>query len=278
MPELPEIETIRRSLLPVVLRKPIESVEILVPRILPHGRAEDFTARLLGRSFLDLKRRGKYLIFSVQGGLELVAHLRMTGRLIYYSDAGIPRSRHASAVFSFRSRDELRFEDLRKFGTLDLVPQGEYQTIHGLYTMGVEPLSEEFTADFFHRLLEGRQTRIKALLLDQKKIAGLGNIYADESLFRAGIHPERSAASLTEAEAERLHAAIQSVLTEAIANQGTTFRDYRTGFGREGSFQNRLQVYGKKGENCPRCGGVLQYKKVGGRTSHFCPTCQKEEP
>ena len=276
MPELPEVETVRRSLLPVVLNKPIEAVEVPYERIVQQMEIATFQEQLLGQGFLDLSRRGKYLIFSLERGLELVAHLRMTGKLIYYSDSGIPQAKHTSAIFSFGSQGELRFEDVRKFGTLDLVREGEYTQIKGLDTLGVEPLSQDFTWQFLEDAVKNRSAKIKGFLLDQRHIAGLGNIYVDESLFMAQIHPERTAQSLKRAEIKRLHQAIQEVLTEAILGQGTTLRDYRTGYGREGSFQNRLQIYGKKGEKCPRCGVDLEHKKVAGRTSHYCPACQRE--
>ena len=276
MPELPEVETVRRSLLPVVLNKRIEAVEVPYERIVQQMEIATFQGQLLGQSFLDLSRRGKYLIFSLERGLELVAHLRMTGKLIYYSDSGIPQAKHTSAIFNFGSQGELRFEDVRKFGTLDLVREGEYTQIKGLDTLGVEPLSQDFTWQFLEDAVKNRSAKIKGFLLDQRHIAGLGNIYVDESLFMAQIHPERTAQSLKRAEIKRLHQAIQEVLTEAILGQGTTLRDYRTGYGREGSFQNRLQIYGKKGEKCPRCGVDLEHKKVAGRTSHYCPACQRE--
>lgn len=276
MPELPEVETVRRSLLPVVLNKRIEAVEVPYERIVQQMEIPTFQEQLLGQSFLDLSRRGKYLIFSLERGLELVAHLRMTGKLIYYSDSAIPRAKHTSAIFNFGSQGELRFEDVRKFGTLDLVREGEYTQIKGLDTLGVEPLSQDFTWQFLEDAVKNRSAKIKGFLLDQRHIAGLGNIYVDESLFMAQIHPERTAQSLKRAEIKRLHQAIQEVLTEAILGQGTTLRDYRTGYGREGSFQNRLQIYGKKGEKCPRCGVDLEHKKVAGRTSHYCPACQRE--
>ncbi|HBN96989.1 MAG TPA: formamidopyrimidine-DNA glycosylase [Firmicutes bacterium] len=276
MPELPEVETVRRSLVPIILDKPIESVDVYYERILQHITVREFRKQTIGRSILDLIRRGKYLIFQFENHLDLVAHLRMTGRLIYYSDAGIAMAKHTSAVFGFGSGGELRFEDVRKFGTLDLVPSGEYEQIKGLHSLGVEPLSEAFSVEHLQDLIENRSTKIKGLLLDQTKIAGLGNIYADESLFMAKIHPERPASSLGREEVKRLHRAIKEVLQDAILGQGTTLRDYRTGYGREGSFQNKLQIYGKKGEKCPRCGVDLEYKKVAGRTSHFCPGCQRE--
>lgn len=276
MPELPEVETVRRSLLPVVLNEPIQALQVYYERILQHISPEEFKKQLVGNRFLDLTRRGKYLIFQLENELELVAHLRMTGRLIYFSSSEIELAKHTSAVFRFESGGELRFEDVRKFATLNLVPRGNYEEIKGLWTLGVEPLSKEFTWQYLQALTQGRSQTIKGLLLDQTKIAGLGNIYADESLFASGIHPEREAGSLSAEELQKLHQAIVAVLKEAIAGQGTTLRDYRTGYGRQGSFQNKLQIYGKKGEKCPRCGVDLEYKKVAGRTSHYCPRCQKE--
>ena len=277
MPELPEVETVRRSLLPVILDKPIASVDVYYERILQHITPQKFKEQITGRRILDLARRGKYLIFHLENHLDLVAHLRMTGRLIYYSDAAIAMAKHTSVIFGFASGGNLRFEDVRKFGTLDLVTSGEYEQIKGLHSLGVEPLSEAFTVEHLQNLIQDRSTKIKGLLLDQTKIAGMGNIYADESLFMARIHPERPANSLSSLEVQSLHLAIKDVLQDAIVGQGTTLRDYRTGYGREGSFQNKLQIYGKKGEKCPRCGVDLEYKKVAGRTSHFCPACQREQ-
>lgn len=276
MPELPEVETVRRSLLPVVIDKPIETIEVGYEKILQHIAPEAFREKLQGRRFLDITRRGKYLIFQLDQPLDMVAHLRMTGRLVFYSNSDIAREKHTSVIFTFTSGGDLRFEDVRKFGTIDLVPKGEYGQIKGLANLGVEPLSEDFTVEFLQELTAQSGAMIKGLLLDQSKIAGLGNIYADESLFMAGIHPERQGSTLGEAEVEKLHRAIQEVLAEAIKGQGTTLRDYRTGYGRQGSFQNKLQIYGKKGEKCPRCGVDLEYKKVAGRTSHYCPACQRE--
>lgn len=276
MPELPEVETVRRSLLPVVLDKTITKVTVFYERILQGVSVGDFKAILLNNGFLDLNRRGKYLLFTLEGDWVLVAHLRMTGRLIYVSNQEISRAKHTSVDFSFADNSALRFEDVRKFATINLLPFSRLWEISGLHTLGVEPLSPEFLPQFFGEMLKGSSAKIKSWLLDQKRIAGLGNIYTDESLFLAGIHPERPANSLTIQEANLLHGAIVQVLKDAIANQGTTLRDYRTGYGREGSFQNKLLVYGKKQEGCPRCGTDLEHKKVAGRTSHFCPRCQKE--
>lgn len=274
MPELPEVETVRRSLVPVVLNKRIEAVEILYPRILQGVDEEDVRDVLVGSEFTALSRRGKYLIFELLEEWELIAHLRMTGRLIFYSNGEIPLAKHTSALFDFGDDGQLRFEDVRKFATLNLVKKGNYERIRGLFTLGIEPLSADFTVEAFSQMLEGRQATIKGLLLDQTKVAGLGNIYVDESLFAAQIHPERAAGSLTDVEKERLHQAITAVLEDAIANQGTTISDYRTGYGQEGTFQNKLLIYGKKGELCPRCQAPIEHTKVAGRTSHYCPRCQ----
>ncbi|MDI9412342.1 MAG: DNA-formamidopyrimidine glycosylase [Bacillota bacterium] len=276
MPELPEVETVRRSLLPVVLNKPIITVQVNYERILQHISSADFKSALIGNEFSQIKRSGKYLIFSLKDNRELVIHLRMTGRLIYYSDQSIPLAKHTSVIFGFETGDELRFEDVRKFATIDLVSKGNYEQVKGLFNLGIEPLSKEFSPEVLSDFVHKRSTKIKSVLLNQSLIAGLGNIYVDESLFMSGIHPERPANSLKKAEITRLHGAIQTVLKDAIDNQGTTLRDYRTGYGQEGSFQNRLQIYGRKGEKCPTCGTNIEHKKVAGRTSHFCPICQKE--
>lgn len=276
MPELPEVETIRRSLLPHILNKPISSGKVLYERILQNIAPEDFFQIMVGNRFLQLTRRGKYLLFTLEKDWVLVAHLRMTGRLLYVSKQEIPLGRHTSLYFAFQEGGTLRLEDVRKFATVNLLPQTQLQRIEGLASLGVEPLSEQFSLEVFQKILEGSSAKIKGVLLDQRRLAGLGNIYSDESLFLAGIHPERAANSLNAQEQKRLYAAIILVLEEALFYQGTTLRDYRTGRGGEGSFQNKLQVYGKKGEQCPRCGSDFAFKKVAGRTSHFCPVCQKE--
>ncbi|MGI6149240.1 MAG: DNA-formamidopyrimidine glycosylase [Limnochordia bacterium] len=274
MPELPEVETVRRTLEPFVLDRTISRVEVLYPRVLQSISPQKFTLALVGNRFTSLTRRGKYLLFTVSTGLVMVVHLRMTGRLVAMSSSEVPREKHTSAVFTFSAGGELRFIDQRKFGTINLLPPDRLTEVRGLREMGPEPLGDGFTPAYLARVCEGKKAPIKSVLLDQRQIAGLGNIYADESLFAAGIHPMRPAGELRPGEVERLYDAIRTVLTDAVANQGTTFRDYRTGIGTEGSFQNKLQVYGRKGLPCPNCGQTLQHARVGGRTSHFCPHCQ----
>ena len=274
MPELPEVETVRRTLEPLILYLPIVDVEVLYPRILQNVDSVEFQRALIGSRFESLARRGKYLLFGTSSNLCMVVHLRMTGRLIAASSADVPFEKHTAVIFSFSGGSELRFSDQRKFATIHLRPWDRLDEIRGLREMGPEPLDDEFTPGALGEVLSGRKAPIKSLLLDQRRIAGLGNIYADEALFAAKIHPARPGGDLSWAEIENLHAAIRTVLTDAVENQGTTFRDYRTGTGAEGSFQNKLKVYGRKGEPCLRCGEILVHQRIGGRTSVFCPACQ----
>lgn len=274
MPELPEVETVRRTLEPLVLNLPIVDVEVLYPRILQNVDVGEFQRSLVGSSFESLERRGKYLLFGLSSKRCMVVHLRMTGRLIAASNGDVPLEKHTAFVFRFSDSSELRFSDQRKFATIHLLTWDNLDEIRGLRELGPEPLEDEFTPGLLGEILAGRKAPIKSILLDQRRIAGLGNIYADEALFVAQIHPARPGGDLSWVEIEKLHSAIRAVLIDAVENQGTTFRDYRTGTGTEGSFQNKLQVYGRKGEPCPRCGETLLHQRIGGRTSVFCPVCQ----
>lgn len=274
MPELPEVETVRRTLLPVTKGKQIEEAKIYYPRVLPKNETEDFLADLERHTIIDIVRRGKYLIFNLDSPLKLIIHLRMTGQLIFQPDGEVPLVKHTSATFRFSDQSELRFVDQRKFGTIYLLPESEYFRITGLYTIGPEPLSSDFSQEYFAEKTK-KQRLIKTILLDQKIIAGLGNIYVDEALFRAQVHPTRQGSSLTDQEIELLYNSIIAVLEEAIASHGTTIKDYRTGSGDTGQFQNKLRVYRKTGQACETCGSVIERIKVGGRSSHYCPSCQR---
>ena len=185
MPELPEVETVRRTLEPYVLNRPICRVEVLYPRALQDTSPKEFSKALEGSSFVELRRRGKYLLFEVSTGLYMVVHLRMTGRLIVVSSNQVPIEKHTAAIFQFGEGSELRFVDQRKFGTINLLPPERLMDIRGLREMGPEPLGDEFTPRYLARILKGRKAPIKSVLLDQRRIAGLGNIYADEALFAA---------------------------------------------------------------------------------------------
>ncbi len=274
MPELPEVETIRRTLTPVVLNQVIVKCETLYPRVFPKNTVAQFEEKILNRKILDLKRRGKYLLFKLDAPEWMVIHLRMTGQLVFSPIADLPLHKQTAVRFWFNNGGELRFVDQRRFGTIYLLSEADFDQIHGLHTLGPEPLTAEFTPEALANNIKS-VSPIKNLLLNQAKVAGLGNIYVDEALFRAGTHPLRSGNTLTSSEITILYQSIEKVLTEAIASQGTTIKDYRTGSGDTGNFQNKLEVYRRTGEPCPRCGTKIARTKVSGRSTHFCPSCQR---
>ncbi len=272
MPELPEVETIRRTLLERVLGLTITGVKVLWPPVAQNWQDKIFAEVVTGRKIESIERRGKYLLFSLDEGWSLVAHLRMTGRLNYYSCEQVPE-RHARLVFSL-SQGELHFSDLRKFGRIQLIPTDLRSRSASLAKLGPEPLEADFTADILGERLAAKKTNLKAALLDQRVLAGLGNIYADEALFRAGLVPAREACSLSAAEIRKLHGAIREVLKAGILARGTSVRDYRDANGEEGSFQDLLQVYGRGTKPCLQCGRPLEKMRLAGRTTVFCRNCQ----
>ncbi|KYZ77378.1 formamidopyrimidine-DNA glycosylase [Anaerosporomusa subterranea] len=273
MPELPEVETVRRGLIGLAGRR-IESIDIQLPRLIKWPTPSEFADLVTGKRILSIDRRGKYLLLQLEGDLALVIHLRMTGRL-YLRHAAEPSDAYTRVLFFLDTGDRLVFADTRTLGTLYLMHLEELSHIHGLASMGPEPLSSEFTADYLARALNRRKAKVKSLLLNQEIIGGLGNIYVDESLSLAGIHPERTGESLNREEIERLFAAINHVIDDALSHHGTTIRDYLDSSGREGGHQHHLQVYGRKGEPCQICGSAIQRIEVGGRGTHFCPKCQQ---
>ena len=275
MPEMPEVETIRRSLEGYVVGKVIKNIEIRLDRLIKWPTVEEFKAIVTGRTMEALERRAKYLLFHLSEGWIMVVHLRMTGRLNYRLDNN--QSSHAARlIFAFESGDALEYFDTRTFGTLYVLRADELNRIYGLASLGPEPLSADFTVQYLAEGLAKRKGKVKAVLLDQKLIGGLGNIYVDESLSKAGLHPESAAASLNRADIERLHSAINQVIEKGICSGGTTFRDYRDADGNRGAFQESLCVYGRKGLPCNTCGSEILRIEVGGRGTHFCPLCQQK--
>jgi len=272
MPELPEVETVRRSLEPLLLGRTIEKARIYYGGIIKKPSPTDFAAAMAKRRIEKVGRRGKYLLFELSGCQTLVIHLRMTGRLTV-AERNTVLPAHTHLVFELDNGQELRFNDVRKFGLVYLVNQDCFQEAGGLHTLGPEPLGPDFTLQGLQSRLCAKKARLKSFLLDQTEIAGIGNIYADEAMFRAGLHPERITASLKPAEISRLYRAIRETLQEGIDFRGTSFRDYVDGKGEKGGFQDRLKVYGRAGQSCI-CGTVLQKKTVAGRTTVFCPHCQ----
>jgi len=274
VPELPEVETIVRHLRVALKGLRIVSVDVYLPKVLASPDIVSLQTTLPGKAFLELERRGKYIIAHLAGGAALVVHLRMSGQLVYEPEGG-PLPKHTHIVWRL-NRGRLRFTDPRQFGRVWLVPADRLQLVPGLRDLGAEPLDSTFRLETLAKALSGRKRSVKAVLLDQTLIAGLGNIYTDEALHRAQIHPVRPAGSLTARETRALYQAIREVLQEGIAYGGTSVRDYVDGTGQEGSYQNLLRVYGRNHQACPRCGQPIARIKVGGRGTYFCPHCQPE--
>jgi len=271
MPELPEVETIARSLGPRLRGRVVAGCE-LIHRPLLRGAGPRALAALRGRRVLGVRRRGKLLLVELEGARTLVFHLKMTGGFLFAA-AAAPRDKHTRLVLRFEDgRDELRFHDVRKFGFLLCVSGDPACACGELAALGPEPL--DIPAGDLAALLKRRKARIKAVLLDQTALAGIGNIYADEMLFEARIHPRKRASSLSRPAVERLHASMRGTLARAIEEGGSTLQDYRDADGREGSFQDSHKVYGRGGEPCPVCGTAIRRTIVAGRSTHFCPRCQ----
>jgi formamidopyrimidine-DNA glycosylase len=281
MPELPEVETVRAHIAPVLEGRRFERVEIADPRLVrPYDPAE-VAAELEGERVHAVERRGKYLIVRFESGRSLLIHLRMTGSLRHVRggpDRGEqPEDPHRRAVVRLDNGSDVAYRDVRRFGTWLLLEPGELAP-YLASRLGDEPLDALFTVARLGARLERRRAPIKAALLDQRTLAGMGNIYVDEALWRARIHPLRPAESLDRNELRRLHRAIRAALEAGIARQGSTLRDYRLPDGGEGGMQAEFKVYGRGGEPCDRCGTPIERTRVGGRGTWFCPRCQSSSP
>jgi formamidopyrimidine-DNA glycosylase len=269
MPELPEVETIRRDLLPLVLNRTISSVEVLLPRMIRrHRSSKEITDPVIGHKIERLERRGKSLLFYLNEDV-LVIHLGMTGQILFSAkEHPFEKDKYTHVVILFDKKgDELLFKDIRQFGQMYVVGKDELEKT---LELGPEPLEKDFTLEVLKNILRA-STKIKPLLMDQKKIAGIGNIYSDEILFEAKIHPLRPASSLSEEEVGRLHKAIQRILKEGIKYRGTSVDNYVDALGQEGSYGKRHHVYRREGEPCLVCGTKIKRITLGGRSAHFCP-------
>ncbi|HZG60790.1 MAG TPA: DNA-formamidopyrimidine glycosylase [Anoxybacillus sp.] len=274
MPELPEVETVKRTLIQLTAGKTIQDVTVRWPKIIKKpDEVEQFIDALKGQTIHDIGRRGKFLKFFLDDYV-LVSHLRMEGRYSVVKSEE-PIDKHTHVIFHFTDGTELRYRDVRKFGTMHLFKKGEEEKELPLSQLGPEPFSEQFTAELLAGKLQKTNRKIKTVLLDQTLVVGLGNIYVDEALFRSGIHPERPANSLQIEEIRLLHKEIVATLTEAVEKGGSTVRSYVNSQGQIGMFQLELFVYGRKGEPCKKCGQPLQKMVVGGRGTHYCRHCQK---
>ena len=273
MPELPEVETIRARLAPSVEGRRIEEVAILDTRLTrPHEPAQ-VAAELAGKRIAALDRRGKYLVFRFSDGRALLVHLRMTGSFAAASAGALQDDPHRRAVIRLDNESDVAYRDVRRFGTWLLLEPEDVEPYLDLKN-GPEPLEDAFTASFLRGRFADRRAPVKAALLDQRTVAGLGNIYADEALWYARIHPHRPAGKLEPNEVRRIHNGVRNALQTGIARQGATLRDYRTPEGGSGSMQHEFQVYGRSGEPCPRCGTPIEKTRAAGRGTWFCPRCQ----
>ncbi|NMO95476.1 DNA-formamidopyrimidine glycosylase [Paenibacillus lemnae] len=273
MPELPEVETVKRTLNELIQGKHIDHVTVKLPRIIQRpDDIEAFAFMLKGHTVERVERRGKFLRI-VMDGLVLVSHLRMEGRYGLYENHD-PVELHTHVIFHFDDGTELRYKDVRQFGTMHLFAPGEEFKNPPLSRLGYEPLDNTFTLGTFQEMLLTKKTKIKVVLLNQAYVVGIGNIYVDEALFRAGIHPERTANSLTSDEQSSLYHAIVATLSEAVEAGGSSIKSYVNGQGKAGSFQHSLRIYGRKDEPCDQCGNPIVKTVVGGRGTHFCPSCQ----
>lgn len=299
MPELPEVETIRRDLNKKIINKPI--IDILVSakaRVFPNRKK--FVELLKNNKIIKTDRVGKLLILVLKDKLFLLIHLKMTGQLIFqwklppplslplgqgekiemigggHSDKEIPQilpDRFTRVVLDFGSSGKLFFNDMRRFGYMKIVNADDLKREKTKY--GIEPLQPNFTLENFKKVLQNKKTSIKAVLLNQKFIAGVGNIYADESCFLAGVRPDKKASNLTLVETKKLYKAVEKVIKKSIEERGTTFNHYRDSDGKKGNFVKFLKVYGRGGEKCRKCGHILKKAKVAGRGTVFCENCQK---
>lgn len=274
MPELPEVETVKRTLAPMVTGKKITGVKVYHTDVVAVPEPGSFERTLTGRCIERIERRGKYLVFRLAGRYCLVVHLRMTGRL-FLTEKVEPVALHTHAVISLEGGRYLHWVDSRRFGRFYLVKEEDITVIRGLSRLGPEPLDPSFGLQDLAAICGKSRRPLKQVLLDQDAIAGIGNIYADEILHCCGLRPDRPAASLDAGDIDALYRAVVAVLNRAITNQGTSIRDYVDGIGRRGSNQNYLQVYGRTGRSCYRCGKEVERIKIGGRSTHFCPGCQK---
>jgi formamidopyrimidine-DNA glycosylase len=274
MPELPEVETVRRRLAPFLEGATIAAAEILDPRLTRPVDPELVADALVGERIAAVERRGKYLLWRLESGRTLVVHLRMTGSLRHAPAGELPADAYRRAMLGLDTGAELAYRDVRRFGTWELLDEGHLRPYFAS-RLGPEPLAPSFTAARLARIAERRRAPIKAVLLDQRRIAGIGNIYADEALWRARIHPRRPAGELDTTEIARLHRAIRAALRRGVELQGSTLTDYVTPDGESGGMQHEFHVYGRLGEPCDRCGTGIERIVVGGRGTWLCPRCQR---
>ena len=274
MPELPEVETVRRGLEKLILGKKISNIDIRYPKMIITDLHE-FQKEMPGQVILSMGRRGKYLLFYLSDKV-LISHLRMEGKYFYYPDQ-VPERKHAHVLIHFKDGGTLVYEDVRKFGTMELLAPELLEAYFISKQLGPEPTEQDFDLGRFKLALKRSKKPIKSHLLDQTLVVGLGNIYVDEVLWRAKVHPARISQGLTAQEARKVHDETINVLGQAVEKGGSTIRTYTNAFGEDGTMQEFHQVYDKTGQACSRCGSIIEKIQLGGRGTHFCPECQRRK-
>lgn len=274
MPELPEVETVCQGLLKAT--QGLKIAEVVCRRdALRFPLPKGFAAHLSGRRIESIGRRAKYILLRLSGGETLIVHLGMSGRLFIDSDKKKDHAKHDHVIFYFNDGTVVRFNDPRRFGLMDIAANDGIAT-HKLFKhLGAEPLDEEFSGTYLHAQLQRRKIAVKLAIMDQKLVVGVGNIYASEALYDARISPNRPAHKVTAKEAARLQQSIKKVLRLAIKSGGSSLRDYVRADGELGYFQHHFKTYGREGEKCPNCKGLISKIIQGGRSSFYCPKCQK---
>lgn len=274
MPELPEVETIKNTLKKFVINRKIKEIAVHWPNIIKEpDDVEHFKMILAGQTIHDITRKGKFLLFQLDDYV-LVSHLRMEGKYSVHQ-ASEPVKKHTHVMFTFTDEQELRYNDVRKFGTMHVHHKGKELIEKPLNQLGPDPFDEAFTFDYFYQKLKKTDRVIKSALLDQTIVAGLGNIYVDETLFKANVHPLNRSSKLTKKEIKAIQEQAILTLEEAVKQGGTTIRSYVNGQGEMGMFQQELFVYGQENKACKRCGNPITKMKIGGRGTHVCTVCQK---
>ena len=274
MPEIAEVETVRNTLKTRILNKRIKRVDVYYKPMI-ESDLNSFKKNLVGESFIDIKRRGKWLIFETEH-YYLLSHLRMEGKY-FIKDKSDIKDKHEHVIFTFLDNTTLRYADTRKFGRMNLILKQDLDNTECIKKQGLEPGDKELTSDYLLQKFKNKHIPIKTALLDQTIISGLGNIYANEVLFYARINPIKEACKVTKKECERICNGAKEIIREAIEMGGTTIRSYTSSLGVTGRFQQNLKVHKREEEKCLVCGTIIQNIKVGGRSTYFCPKCQKEK-
>lgn len=274
MPELPEVETVRKTLLKLIKDKEIRDVDVFYERMIRHD-IDDFVDSLVGKKITDINRYGKYLLFEI-GDFILISHLRMEGKY-FIKQLDEDRNKHEHVIFYFTDDTTMRYHDTRKFGTFDLIKKEDFPSFYPVQKLGPEPFFDSMTKEYLYQKLKHKTVSIKSALLDQTIVAGLGNIYVNEVLFYTKLHPTTPSNQITKKQCQDIIDASVKVLQKAIDLGGTTIRSYTSSLGVTGRFQNDLFVHDRENQNCKVCNTLIAKDKVGGRGTYYCPKCQKKK-